>query len=95
MPGPFPSLSLSSSLSLSQSALGLHELTGLPLCLSISPKAGGPNNHGPKPQKLWAKTNLSSLSVDYIRYFVTVITTWLTLTLSGQMRKFTVLCFST
>jgi hypothetical protein len=38
------------------------------------PKATGPSDHGLKP---WAKINLCSIKLIYLRYFVTVMKSWL------------------
>jgi hypothetical protein len=50
--------------------------TLLPWLATTGPKGMGLPDHGLEPPKLWVKTNLSS-EVDYFKYFVTVIESWL------------------
>lgn len=54
-------------------ALLCYTLSSMMFCLTTGPKAMEPNEHG---LKLWAK--ISPSSFDYLRYFVTVVESWLT-----------------
>jgi hypothetical protein len=54
----------------------LYPLPCTSYCLTIGPKAAGPNNHGLKCLKLWAQICSSSSEVNYLRYFLTVRETY-------------------
>jgi hypothetical protein len=52
------------------------------LCHDVLPshktQTKGPINHGLVHSKLWAKINIFSLQLNYLRYFMVVMESWLT-----------------